>query len=477
MAMDRHVRDDLGQRLAGERNQVNALLEHPAVKRFHELNAAAIARGESQTEKDSAPRLEVEWLRKLCLDAGADDVGFVDLDRPELAGERDDIVHFFPHTKALISFVLRMNREPIRSPARSVANVEFHQTGDRVNEIAHRIVAALGDRGVRATNPAMGFPMEMDRVGSGKIWVVSHKPIAVAAGLGHLGIHRNVIHPKFGSFVLLGTVLMDAEITEYQQPLDYNPCLECKLCVSACPVGAIGSDGAFNFSACFTHNYREFYGGFTNWVEQIADSSDAGDYRNRVTDPESASMWQSLSFGANYKSAYCMAVCPAGDDVIAPFLTDRAAYLKDVVRPLQQKEETVYVVPGSDAEDYVARRFPTKHTKRVGNSLNRPRSISSFLGGLRLTFQRNRSKGLNATYHFTFTGDEERQATIVIRNQTLEMQEGHAGKADLQVTADSGAWLGFLAKERNLVWALLRRKIRFEGSVRLFRAFGRCFPS
>ena len=84
----------------------------------------------------------------------------------------------------------------------------------------------------------MGFPMEMDRY-PGKAWVVSHKPIAVAAGLGRMGIHRNVIHPKFGNFILLGTILTDAEVTEESRPIDYNPCLECKLCVAACPVGAI----------------------------------------------------------------------------------------------------------------------------------------------------------------------------------------------------------------------------------------------
>ena len=92
-------------------------------------------------------------------------------------------------------------------------------------------------------NPAMGFPMEMDRFPGGKIWVVSHKPVAVAAGLGHMGIHRNVIHPKFGNFILLGTVLIGAEATAYDQPIAYNPCLECKLCVAACPVGAISPDG------------------------------------------------------------------------------------------------------------------------------------------------------------------------------------------------------------------------------------------
>jgi hypothetical protein len=75
-----------------------------------------------------------------------------------------------------------MNCEPIRSRARSAANVEFHQSGERLNEIAHRILIAPGDRGVGATYPARGFSMEVDRVGTGKIWIVSHKPVAVAAG-------------------------------------------------------------------------------------------------------------------------------------------------------------------------------------------------------------------------------------------------------------------------------------------------------
>jgi len=224
--------------------------------------------------------LDAWWLKELALQAGADDVGVIEISRPALDDQRKDILRHFPPTKSLLTFVVRMNREPIGSTARSIANLEFHHQGDKTNEISRRVVAALENIGVRAINPSMKFPMEMDNF-PGKIWVVSHKPVAQAAGLGVMGIHRNVIHPEFGNFILLGTVLLDSDVTTYDQPMDFHPCLECKLCVAACPVGAISQTSDFNFSACYTHNYREFMGGFTDWAEELADSSNRLDYRKR----------------------------------------------------------------------------------------------------------------------------------------------------------------------------------------------------
>ncbi len=255
--------------------------EHPTVRRVR-------AQG-GPVETCDIPRLDATWLKQLAIELGADDVGLVSIERPELDEQRDDILQVFPRTKTLLSYVVRMNREPLRSSARSLANLEFHQAGEAVDEIGHRIVRALEDRHIAALNPAMGFPMEMDHFPDQKLWVVSHKPVAVAAGLGMMGIHRNIIHPKFGNFILLGTVLIAAEASKYDRPIEYNPCLECRLCVAACPVGAIATDGAFNFSACYTHNYREFMGGFTDWAEHIAGSRQALDYRREVGDAESAS--------------------------------------------------------------------------------------------------------------------------------------------------------------------------------------------
>ena len=425
--------------------------------------------------RSHAAQLDSAWLKQLALDHGADDAGLVQIGDPALDDQRADILRFYPRTRALLAIVCRMNREPIRNPARSVANLEFHATGEEVNDVCRAVVSALEQEGIPAINPPMGFPMESDRWPE-KMWVVSHKPVAVAAGLGMMGIHRNVIHPKFGNFILLGTILIGAEATAYGSPIDFNPCLSCKLCVAACPVGAISPDGNFDLASCYTHNYREFMGGFGDWVESVADARDGLDLRNKVSRTETVSTWQSLAFGPNYKAAYCLSVCPAGEDVIGPYRDDRAGFLQEFVKPLQEKEETIYVVPKSDAEVHVRKRFPHKRVAQVRGSLL-PTSIRGFLSGIPHTFQRGQSEGLDAVFHFTFTGEEPTTATVVIRDRTIRVADGHEGEPDLRLTADSETWLGFLAKERNLPWALLRRKIRIKGPPRLLVAFGRCFPS
>jgi hypothetical protein len=76
------------------------LAEHPTVTRIRSRQSQAV-------EVKEEP-LDADRLRHLVLEAGADDVGFVEIDRPELADQRDDIKEFFAPTKSLISFVCRM---------------------------------------------------------------------------------------------------------------------------------------------------------------------------------------------------------------------------------------------------------------------------------------------------------------------------------------------------------------------------------
>ncbi len=426
-------------------------------------------------DRPAKPRLKASDLLQLARDSGADDCGLARIDDPALAEERPHIARAFPAARTLLCLVKRMHREPVRSPARSVANLEFHSVGHEVDDIARAIVRRLEDDGVAALNPAMAFPMELDDFPA-RGWIVSHKRVAEAAGLGRMGIHRSLIHPRFGSFVLLGTVLIGEEVDEVGAPLDYNPCLSCKLCVAACPVGALKPDGYFDFSSCFTHNYQQFMGGFANFVEDVAASRSVGEFREKSSYAETVTRWQSLAYGPNYNAAYCLAVCPAGEDVIGLYRSDKIAHRSQVLDPLASRTEPVYVVKNSDAADHVARRFPHKRRRFVRSSA-RATTIEGFLFGMRLAFQRGKAGDLKATYHFAFTGAEQAKATVTIANGALDVTDGHRGAPDLTITADSKAWLKFLAKEISLPRALLTRTIRFRGPPRLFVAFGRCFPS
>src|SRR5918997_5977938 len=127
----------------------NKLDDHPTVVQIRQQRDRGATR--------PAEPLDASWLRELCLGAGADDVGFVEIDRTEIADQRADLEAALPGVRTLISFVCRMNRENIRTPARSVANLEFHHSGDHTNDVGRQVVAELEAMGVRAINPAMGF--------------------------------------------------------------------------------------------------------------------------------------------------------------------------------------------------------------------------------------------------------------------------------------------------------------------------------
>lgn len=414
-------------------------------------------------------------LREISRLAGADDAAAVSIDHPDLAEEKPFVLAAMPAARSLIALVQRTLPGNIRSPKRGVANLEFHRTGDEMNEIARRVVQALNERGYAAMNPPPAFPMEMEAF-PGRTWIVSHKRVAVAAGLGRMGLHRNVIHPRFGSFVLLGTVLTAAEVADAPPPLDFNPCIECKLCVAACPVGAIEPDGAFRFSACYDHNYREFMTGFTDFVEQVVESKSTNDFRDRVPLNEAVSTWQSLAYGPGYKAAYCIAVCPAGEDVIGPFLNRRADFLNDVVRPLTERVETVYAVSGSDAAAHVQKRFPHKRLRLVRSSL-RPTNARAFFRAIPLTFQRGPARGWAAVFHFDLTGPQSVQATVRINDGTLEVEEGVlAGEPDVVVRADGALWIDIVTKRRSPVFAAITGRLKIRGDRTLLGRFAACFP-
>ena len=440
--------------------------DHPTVKAYKEQKSQPIT---------SPAILEAAVLKQMALDAGADDSGLIDLSRDTMAPYRQDLLDVMPDTKSAMVLAVRLNQTPLRSLAHSIADNEFQQAIKNIKGIERQLVTQFKKIGIKACSMSVGFPMEMSRWPQ-KVWLTCDKVFAIEAGLGQMGYNRLVLHPKYGAAIILGTIILSNDCNQYDRPLAFNPCVECGLCLKVCPTGAVKKTNNFDFTSCYSHNYRERLGGFLNWVEQVVDSKTPAEYRRKVSDSETFSMWQNLSIGAQTRCDRCIAVCPAGDESIGEFIDDRKSYTNQYLKKFKNLPETIYVVKGSDAEQHVLSNFPEKQVKYISNGL-RPLSAEMFLGSLAHIFQTNQSEGLNAVYHFSFTGNENLAGTVIIREETISVQEGLAGKADLHVTADSNTWIKFLAQEKNLVIALATRKIKIKGSPMLLKKFAKCFPS
>jgi epoxyqueuosine reductase len=74
---------------------------------------------------------------------------------------------------------------------------------------------------------------------------------AARAGVGFYGKNTMLITRRFGSWVVLGTVVTDVEL-EPAPPLSLD-CGECRLCIDACPTGALDEPGVLNATRCLSY--------------------------------------------------------------------------------------------------------------------------------------------------------------------------------------------------------------------------------
>lgn len=87
---------------------------------------------------------------------------------------------------------------------------------------------------------------------------------AVRAGVGEIGRNTFVCTPGIGTFVLIHTFIVDAEL-EYDTPAKLTHCPpDCRLCIEACPTGAIVADFRLNPRRCLTFSHVVNVHGFRN---------------------------------------------------------------------------------------------------------------------------------------------------------------------------------------------------------------------
>ena len=99
---------------------------------------------------------------------------------------------------------------------------------------------------------------------------IFEKRYAVEAGLGWIGRQSLLVTPQFGTFVLLGEIVMTAECNEYDKPIETIGCGECRRCIDACPNGAV-KERHIDTSRCIScstieHKYESEQRNLNGWI-------------------------------------------------------------------------------------------------------------------------------------------------------------------------------------------------------------------
>jgi len=126
--------------------------------------------------------------------------------------------------------------------------------GDDYHKVLKKRLHGLADA-LAAQYPDAAFRTAVDTAPA------LERELAARAGLGWQGKNTMMIHPRHGSYTLLGVIVTTLELPSSEQ-LDYpgltvpgaDRCANCTRCIEACPTGAIAAEGySIDASRCVSY--------------------------------------------------------------------------------------------------------------------------------------------------------------------------------------------------------------------------------
>jgi epoxyqueuosine reductase len=154
--------------------------------------------------------------------------------RPEVSCHPERLVE---GAKSVVSAAL-CYYEPGQEPAAGEGKLPRYTWRDAYAELRQRL-DQLGERLGGSYRVLVDSNDHVDREG------------AVRAGVAFYGKNTMAITQRFGSWVVLGTLVTDVEI-EATPPLALD-CGSCRLCIDACPTGALDEPGVLDATKCLSY--------------------------------------------------------------------------------------------------------------------------------------------------------------------------------------------------------------------------------
>ncbi|MBW2063119.1 MAG: epoxyqueuosine reductase [Deltaproteobacteria bacterium] len=190
-----------------------------------------------------------QFVKDLVVNAGAIDVGVVTTETLVGGPPSTDLPYVLDGAKSAVVFALALDQEKIE---RFLKKEDFTghcldnvRTNTLASGIALELTRYLEMKGHAAVPVESNFVYRKDtpRGPFDEKPTISHRYLAVRAGIGHFGLSGNVIRKKEGAAVILGSVVTEAELAPTDPlPAEDNYCDECRLCLSACASGLMHPD-------------------------------------------------------------------------------------------------------------------------------------------------------------------------------------------------------------------------------------------
>jgi epoxyqueuosine reductase len=204
---------------------------------FHKVGIAVVGENSIPTPDNSVNFLEA-WLSQ----GYHADMGWMANPR------RRDIRQVMPSVRSVICVALNYYTAQQRPDGAAYAKISRYGWGRDYHQVLHKKLKSLATwlaeqgEGIEARYYADTGPVQ------DKVW-------AERAGIGWIAKNSNVITREYGSWIFLGEVLTNLDLTPDRPHTEH--CGTCTRCIDACPTGAIAQPFVIDANRCIAYHTIE----------------------------------------------------------------------------------------------------------------------------------------------------------------------------------------------------------------------------
>ncbi len=311
---------------------------------------------------------------------------------PDWARRSSDPSEALPGARSVICVGVAYRTEDRTAPeqgqglvARYAWGKDYHQVMGEMLELAARSLRAEfggSQRWFVDTGPAMD------------------KALAARAGLGWYGKNTTLLTEEFGSYVLLGEIITTLEI-EPDGPV-HRDCGSCRLCIVACPTGALGPDYSIDSRRCISYLTIEHRGPIPVELRPLMGA------------------WV---FGCDI----CQDVCPPSNEPYLPSAEVKAAWRASLRRAVAATR------PGMRATGAGSRPLPVPAASKAGPDRDAMSGMTGALatpGGRQSVDLLDLLQLTHEQYLALFRGTSIRRAKAWMLRRNAAVALGNTGEAD-----------------------------------------------